>query len=264
MEIHINHKRVEFKSSLFAGGEMNFSLPVNTGSPFNVSIMCNLHSSDDIFLLLLATDSLRRQGAKAIRLTIPYLPYARQDRVCNAGEALSIRVLADIINAQKYYSVEVWDAHSDVSVALIDRCTNRPPEDFLSDFEGRFNKANTILVAPDAGSIKKVSSIGKKLNMPFVRADKTRAITGEITGTVVYSDHIDGKDFLIVDDICDGGRTFIALAEQLRPLTNGRVLLYVTHGIFSYGTAVFDGIIDTVLVANSFVKNLPENFHSLN
>jgi ribose-phosphate pyrophosphokinase len=68
----------------------------------------------------------------------------------------------------------------------------------------------------------------------------------------VYSEHVRDHNFLIVDDICDGGRTFIELAKVLRPLTNGSIFLYVTHGIFSQGLDVFKGVIDHIYTANLF------------
>jgi ribose-phosphate pyrophosphokinase len=50
----------------------------------------------------------------------------------------------------------------------------------------------------------------------------------------------------MVDDICDGGRTFIELAKELRGMGAEKVHLYVTHGFFTKGLSVFDGIIDVV------------------
>lgn len=240
---------------VFSGGEVQ--VRIDAELPPAVQITAHIRSSDDLIGLFMLTDAAKRRGATDIDLVIPYLPYARQDRVCALGEALSLRVVADLINAQRYAIVEVWDAHSDVSVALLDRAHNRHAASFLY---GAFD-ARTVLVAPDAGAIKKVEACAKQHGLNYVRADKTRnAANGAITGTVVYSEHIGDADFLIVDDICDGGRTFIELAKKLRPLTNGKVNLYVTHGIFSQGTNVFDGVIDRIFVANPFLESLPANF----
>lgn len=258
----VNGGAFTFDVLRFSGGEMHVRLTNVTSMPPDC-ISAFVRCSDDLMVLLLLTDAIRRAGAEEIDLLLPYLPYARQDRVCAPGEALSLRVMCDLINAQKYRAVNVWDAHSDVALALLDRVTNIGPARFLKRSYD-LPHTNTVLVAPDAGAIKKVAEVGKSLRMPYVRADKTRdASTGEITGTVVYGEHIGDKDFLIVDDICDGGRTFIELAKQLRPLTRGKVKLYVTHGIFSKGTDVFDGLIDHVYVANSFVQPLPSNFTQL-
>jgi ribose-phosphate pyrophosphokinase len=91
--------------------------------------------------------------------------------------------------------------------------------------------------------------------MPFIQAEKIRdPNTGAITSTKVNIEkHVGDKNFLIMDDICDGGRTFIELAKVLRPLTTGKIMLYVTHGIFSAGLEVFLGYIDEIYCANSWL-----------
>jgi ribose-phosphate pyrophosphokinase len=73
----------------------------------------------------------------------------------------------------------------------------------------------------------------------------------EVIGTHYSDDKVRNAVILIVDDICDGGRTFIELAKKLRPMTTGKIKLLITHGIFSKGIEVFDGIIDEVLVINN-------------
>lgn len=45
---------------------------------------------------------------------------------------------------------------------------------------------------------------------------------------------------LIVDDICDGGGTFIGLAEELKRKNAGKIYLAVSHGIFSKGIDKLD------------------------
>jgi hypothetical protein len=87
-----------------------------------VIITTRIKSSDDLMILLLATDALKRLGFTYIKLFIPYLPFARQDRVMVGGEPLSIKVIANIINSQEYTKVAVYDAHSEVSLALINNC----------------------------------------------------------------------------------------------------------------------------------------------
>ena len=258
-----SEEAIELKidSMVFSGGEVQVKVQAPSivpGDRFRITAL--LDSSQAIMELLLLTDALRRAAADApIALVCPYFPYARQDRVCAPGEALSVRVMADLINAQHYTSVEVWDAHSDVTGALVNRMTNIASLEFVRRLDVFQGSNPPVLVAPDAGAMKKVSGIAKELKAEWVRADKSRnPKTGEITGTLVYSEAIGDRDFLIVDDICDGGRTFTALAKILRPLTTGRVLLYVTHGIFSHGYESLLEDIDVIYTANS-LRVLPEN-----
>ncbi len=241
----------------FPGGESQVRVEPATPSAGwrQASITARLKSGDDVMALLLLTDAVRRlKPSLEITLVCPYLPYARQDRVAYPGEALSAAVFCTLINAQRYASVEIWDAHSDVSLALLDRVANIP----ASSFVRRIVRADDVIVAPDAGAAKRAGACAKQAGLPMVQAEKIRSTdTGEITGTKVHSDHIGSRNFLIVDDICDGGRTFIELAKVLRPLTNGRIKLYVTHGIFSAGFDVLSAGIDEIFVANPFPETLP-------
>ncbi len=251
-EITTEEKRIVPYSLLrFSGGELQPKVLDVVGNGELVYIRADLTSSDNIMELVLLVDALRRTagGEIEINLICPYLPYARQDRVCASGESLALKVMCDIMNGLKFAAVTVWDVHSDVSLALLNNVYNTHQRVFV----GRINWKNTVLVAPDAGAIKKTMETAKALGLPMVRADKIRSVEdGSITGTTVYSEHIGDKDFLIVDDICDGGRTFVELAKVLRPLTNGKIYLYVTHGIFSKGLDVFNGLIDGVYTANPF------------
>jgi ribose-phosphate pyrophosphokinase len=228
------------EESVFPGGEVHVKI-LNPDEVLcrAIHIIAILKNSDDIFKLLVITDALKREGATGITLNIPYLPYARQDRVCNRGEALSLRVMCDLINSQNYEKVHISNAHSDVALALINNVRHE------SAYVPRCAMANSVLVAPDSGSLKKVSSIADLEGIPFIRADKRRLRDGAWE-TTVYSEHVGNKNLLIVDDICDGGKTFVELAKKLKPLTNGEVNLYVTHGIFSKGMVPFSGLIDKV------------------
>ena len=72
-------------------------------------------SADDVMTLVMISDALRQMDVKEILLTMPYVPYARQDRVCNPGEAFSIKAFSRIINSLEFSSVVVYDPHSDVT-----------------------------------------------------------------------------------------------------------------------------------------------------
>lgn len=248
-------KAMDYSVLTFAGGEVHVRILEADEKPGqSFEITARVYGSAAVMELLLLTDAVRRMSVGArIKLICPYLPYARQDRVCAPGEALSLRVFADLINAQGYESVEVWDAHSDVAGAVLDRAYSIPALHFVRRIDLLEKAEPPILVAPDAGALKKVSSIAKALDCSWVRADKSRdPKTGRITGTVVYSEDVGDRDFLIIDDICDGGRTFIGLADALRPLTKGKIYLYITHGIFSAGYDALTASIDGIYTANSF------------
>ena len=257
LSLTVDGRAVPVRSFTFPGGEVQVRIEDPEAAPAAaaVALRADLVTSDSLMGLLLLTDAVRRRYPDArIDLVCPYLPYARQDRVAYPGEALSAAVACRLLNAQGYASVEVWDAHSDVSLALLDRVRHRP----ASDFAGPILTAGDVVVAPDLGAAKRAGACARLAGAQLVHAEKTRSTdTGAITGTVVHSAHVGARDFLIVDDICDGGRTFTELARVLRPLTTGRVKLYVTHGIFSQGFDALRSDIDRIYVANPFPAELP-------
>ena len=262
MRLTVDGRTIPVRRFVFPGGEVQVRIEDAAPAPAaRARIVARVDGSDALMALLLLTDTVRRYyGDPAIDLVCPYLPYARQDRVAFPGEALAAAVLCRMVNAQGYASVEVWDSHSDVSLALLDRVRNRPASDFAVGVIG----TGDIVVAPDAGAVKRAGAYARLAGVPLVLAEKVRSTeTGAITGTVVHSEPVGARDFVIVDDICDGGRTFIELARVLRPLTTGRVKLYVTHGIFSAGFDVLRPGIDLVHVANPFPAELPDFVHAI-
>lgn len=226
----------------FAGGESQVVLPdafiAEAGSVASVRINAWLRTADAVMQLLLLTDAVRRVMPNVpLHLNMPYVPYARQDRVCNPGEALSAKVFCNLINAQAYASVVIADPHSDVVPALLERVSVVDASVMLAEVlrQPAFARGVTLL-APDAGARKRVQQLAKKLEVEHVAfADKVRDTkTGRISGTSVSSD-LPNLPILVVDDICDGGRTFVELGKALAEVSSQPRYLYVTHGIFSKG-----------------------------
>lgn len=90
---------------------------------------------------------------------------------------------------------------------------------------------NLTILLPDEGAGRYNLD---RFNLPILRCEKKRdAGTGKLSGFVVPN--ITTRKALIVDDICDGGGTFIGIADSLNRRSVEELYLYVTHGIFSKG-----------------------------
>ena len=204
---------------------------------------------------------LHRGGRRT--LVIPYFPYARQDRVMQPCEAFSLKAVARLINGLGFDEVVTCDPHSDVTPALVENIRVIPQERLIAVPPEMLKTFRPVIVAPDAGAAKKASRVAQGFGLSMVTASKVRDVqTGQITRTELQSSAaLAGVDVLIVDDICDGGRTFIELAKALRERGAARVFLYVTHGIFSQGLGVFEGLIDGVFTTDSFQSRDVESPH---
>ena len=243
----VSENYISFDTFVFNGGEPHIKIYEQSLSQSytldDITITIRLSDSNSVMILLLAVDALRRIDPKyKLHLFTPYFPAARQDRVMIPGEPLSVKVYADLINSCKFQSVTIVDPHSDVTPALLNNVIVKNNHKFvLSSLRDLYpqNDANLpILISPDAGSNKKIQSLARFLTqlntLKIVKCDKTRDVrNGNITNFEVYSDDLGGKDCVIVDDICDGGGTFIGLAKELKKKNAGNLYLMVTHGIFS-------------------------------
>ena len=244
-----NQEEIKFNSFTFPGGEPHIKINPDFDTTQKVTITHRLNSFNDLGLLCITVDALRRMDVKIIDLFIPYFPAARQDRVMIKGEALSVKVYADIINRLQLDKVFVFDAHSEVTPALVNNCEVIPNHTFIQHVL-KVVGDNVKLISPDGGALKKIYKVSEFLGgIDVVECSKSRDVkTGKLSGFKVYEDDLNGMDCLIVDDICDGGGTFVGLAEELKNKNAGKLYLAVSHGIFNKGFEVlncFDGIFTT-------------------
>ena len=251
---------LKFESFTFSGGEEHVRFdPIDLSNTVKIEIFARLTDSSTLIQLMIAVDALKRLTNETlpIELIAPYFPYARQDRVCVEGEALGAAVMANFINQLHFSKVTIWDAHSDVSPALLNRVINVDQVSLLTRCDAlshRLKKGELTLISPDAGASKKTMKISEAFNgePDVIQAQKVRNLkTGDIIKTEVMGD-VKGKKILIADDICDGGKTFIELAKVLKNNGAVEVSLFITHGIFSKGFAVFEGLIDSIYTTDSF------------
>jgi len=181
-------------------------------------------------------DAVKARGGHVDTLVIPYFPGARQDRLNREGDQLFLaKSIANAVNERKFDEVVLLDPHSDVVPALVDRSRVVTIADYIQVPDGKY----ACVLAPDAGAEKRAAAVAKKLGVPLVHAWKVRdVVTGELTGFDAESFETEGDDDqpgLVVDDICDGGGTFVGLRQTC--LVDDWHLL-TTHGLYTKGTKV--------------------------
>jgi ribose-phosphate pyrophosphokinase len=175
-------------------------------------------------------DAVRQRGSTSVAL-IPYLPGARQDRGIPFGAA----VYADVVNGFHIDQVIAFDPHSPVIVGLVEHLTvvasDRIVRDEVVGVPGTEQRYQGI-IAPDAGAVARATAAAEACGLPVFRAEKHRnPDTGKLDGFSCEPLPDTGR-FLVVDDICDGGGTFMGLAGSTG-LPKERLGLWVSHGVFS-------------------------------
>ena len=247
-----------YKLTQFSAGELHPQLQEYDilGKIESIIIKPRTYNPSFIVELSLLVNALRDEFPESVHfdLDLPYIPYSRQDRVCAVGDAFGLKVFADQLNSLNFRYVIIFDAHSDVSPALINNCINREVKN-LFVLNPEFISKYSHLVAPDAGAYKKVNSIASHFNLPVIPALKTRdTATGRLSNTVVVTEGVENPTrLLVIDDLVDAGGTFLALGAKLKQtFPHTPIDLYVSHGIFAKGLNGLDKYYDNIYCYNLF------------
>ena len=258
--------QINFKINRFPDGQQSVTLEINMSHltavhSGGVQIKSRLNNFRDLELIVCATAALRNTGIKNIQLYTPYFMGARSDRRFTEGDANYLKqVICPIINSQKFESVTILDPHSDVLEACLDNFVKISNHDIVKQSLTAIDNKNDaqdriVLVSPDAGAYKKIFDVAQKFGInKIITATKVRDVrTGKILHTEIPTlDQHEDLQYVIIDDICDGGRTFLELAKAIhdsRP--TAKVYLVVTHGIFSNGFLELSKEIEKIYCSNS-------------
>lgn len=255
----LNLDRIE-PSFKFPDGQPHIDIGDAVSNGFQpVEIRCRVCDPVDLFNLAMAVEIVRNKRLK-FNLRIVYLMGARMDRRLSQSEPCTLRAVAGIINSFGADCVSVFCPHSQATSDLIERYDDQyfcyQENDFYSKsiIDAIGNSTEDVsLVFPDAGAEKRFDKMKVSSDWPshVVLSKHREERTGKILGIKI----IDGtpkSHCVIVDDLCDGGRTFIEAAKPLRANGANKITLVVAHGVFSKGTPL-EGI-DQIFTTNSFYR----------
>lgn len=180
-------------------------------------------------------------------LKIPYFPYARADRKFEVGNGIPLDCLIGYLHGCNFDQIITNDIHNPDVLEN----TGLPIENIsqLKCFitAGGIHKDYDYVVIPDKGAFEKGMEIALYLEKPVLTFEKIRDVsTGKILSVEPTSDIPENASVIIVDDIFDGGGTFLPIAEELKA-QGCTVDLYVTHMIGSRGLDLFKGLVDNII-----------------
>lgn len=202
------------------------------------TIEATVRNFDDLAMVVTADRILRRIGCR-VEWFIPYFPFARHDRRIDSNDGFELELALEMI---REVDLLVADPHSEMTAQLRHFSQADVVDRFVA--AGLFDDG-PVVVIPDAGAAKKTYSWLKGRSV--VQALKQRDVrTGALSGFEVLTDDLKGRPCIIVDDICDGGGTFLGLASELRKANAGSLTLAVTHGLFTKGVDQLLDVFDTV------------------
>ncbi len=254
----------------FSGGE--FHIQIKGKISGTLEILARLNAPTDLVKLLTLLSALKAyKELHTIRLNIPYFPGARQDkRVEDFAAPLTAQFYAAAIRSawDRHLTIKTLDIHSGYAMnqighsirqttAATDKSAviNALPINVI-DFS-QFDSDIIGIISPDVGAKDRAAQFRDKFipsGMLLIAEKKRNQANGNITEYELPKILVPGK-YLVVDDICDGGRTFLELAKKFREQENGiksNLQLYVSHGIFSQGITSLSEHYSKIYTTDSF------------
>lgn len=258
--INGENSSIQYKTIVFPDGQPHIKIDIKSTESLDktapMKIICRICNPNDLLLLLFVKNTLDYMEFRHIEAAVSYLLAARMDRVMLDGEPFSLKVVADMINRANFQKITIFDPHSEVTNALIDRSYTVTNHTFVADalqhYFQNHSKENYCLVSPDAGALKKIHKLAQYLGTnEVVECMKERDVkTGNLANFKTTAENLNGRTCFIIDDICDGGGTFAGTAAMLKEKGATKVILIVSHGIFSKGTRIEN--IDDIYTTSSF------------
>jgi len=258
--IYPERSDIRFNNMVFPDGQPHIKIDMDSLKGIDrrqpLRILTRIANANDLLLTLFIKNTLDYLEFELVELHVSYLLAARMDRVMLDGEPFSLKVVAAMLNRGQFKKVKIFDPHSEVATALIDRSYALPNHQYvkaaLDDYFQRNPAAEYCLVSPDAGALKKIHKLAQFLDADnVVECMKERDVkTGNLTSFKTTAEHLNGQTCFIVDDICDGGGTFAGTAKMLKEKGADKVNLIVSHGIFSKGTVI--EAVDEIYTTDSF------------
>jgi ribose-phosphate pyrophosphokinase len=257
--IFLNGERIEIKK--FPNGEaLMKSEGLRLSSDVN-EIKVNFENDEDITHLIFLKGHLDEMKAKC-SLVIPYMPYSRMDRT-EGVMVFTLKHLCKVINSLSFESVTIYEPHSEVTVALLDRIKVVNMSQILAERlleELKADEEDIYIVYPDAGAAKRY---GKQISYDkLLTAVKERDFkTGYIKKLEINGD-TPNKSFkaIIVDDLCSKGGTFVLTASKLKEMGASEIYLVITHcedTIFQ-GELLTGDLIKGIYTTNSILSKAHE------
>ncbi len=248
----------EIKINRFADGEISVRIgeSVRGDDIYIIQPTCG-PVNEHLMELMIMIDAFRRSSAHQITAVIPYFGYARQDRKNAGREAITAKLVANLITEAGADRVVAMDLHAGQIQGffdiVVDHLYSSPVMlSYLRQKGLADHPDDVIVVSPDVGGVARARAFAKQLNAPLAIIDKRRPKPNMTEVLNVIGD-VKGRHAIIVDDMVDTAGTLCAGAKLLRDHGVKSVLACATHGVLS-GPAIErlqEAPIDELIITNS-------------
>jgi len=244
-------------------GETNVEIQesVRGEDVFIVQTGCGPNINDHLMEMLIMINACKIASAQRVTALIPNFPYARQDKKDRSRAPITAKLVANQLTTAGADHIITMDLHASQIQGFFDLPVDNlyaEPRVELWIKENVPDWQNCVIVSPDAGGAKRVTSLSDKMNLDFALIHKERKRANEVDRMVLVGD-VQGRTAILLDDMADTCGTLVKAADKLLEAGATEVYAIVTHGIFS-GPAV-ERIKKAQLKAVAVTNSMPQKCH---
>ncbi len=189
--------------------------------------------NDNLMELLIIIDAMKRASAGRITAVMPYYGYARQDRKAKSRDPITAKLVANLLTTAGADRIITMDLHSNQIQGFFDiPLDHLTGSSMIANYFASLNLEDMVVVAPDAGSVKRTRKLAKALGAPFAIIDNERPKPNEAEVMNVIGE-VKGKNCLMIDDMIDTAGTITSGANAVMSMGAKSVRAGCTHGVFS-------------------------------
>lgn len=243
----------EIKMKNFADGEIFVESmnSIRNHSAFVIQSTCR-PANDNLMELLLVIDALKRSSVGEVNVIIPYYGYARQDRKVHGRQAISAKLVANMLTTAGADRIITFDIHSEQIVGFFDiPVDNLKAYGIIGKKFQEMNIEDLTVVSPDHGGVSRARSLAKILDVPLAVIDKRRTNHNEAEAQFVLGD-VKDRNVIIFDDMVDTGGTVVTAVSKLKEEGAKDIYLAISHAVLS----TKDGIPAIKKLKESGIKNI--------
>lgn len=257
--IDVVKSNVKWSISRFPDGEIQITLE-DFSRKDEYDVKCRITNTEELFILMQVCDILKRHDVR-FYITIYYLMGMRMDRVMDFNRPFTLKIITNILNNLGASTIDIFECHSERTLDLIEKGYEMYNEKWAA-FLGDFYNCQTVF--PDEGAVKRYFPDGN-VSKDIVIGSKVRDInSGKITSIKVKNPEVinPNKRLLVIDDLCDGGGTFVGIAKAIKEINPDAVIdIAIPHMVNPKGIENLSKNFNHVYFSNSYKdwENLPEN-----
>jgi ribose-phosphate pyrophosphokinase len=226
-------EKVPVAHKTFPDGEEYIRLEDSVQGEHAVIVQTTCAPQDSkLMQLAFMADAAKRNGARKITAIVPYLAYARQDRLFLQGENISIETVGNMLAAagvNELFTVNVHQASALLMFPFPARSLSAIP--LIAEYFVKKGMRKAFALSPDKGALHIAQQAQQVLGGDCGHLDKQRdRYTGQ-TSQTGKGLNVKGQTVIIFDDIISTGGTIVGAAKILRELGAAHVFTACAHAL---------------------------------